>query len=67
VPGVKIIDPSRRVVMVRPRPASRRGPQGEFFSGATSLTDVKVKERWYYAYIGDVFCTDIEGVGYTAR
>ena len=53
--------------MVRPRPASRRGPQGEFFSGATSLTDVKVKERWYYAYIGDVFCTDIEGVGYTAR
>ena len=53
--------------MVRPRPASRRGPQGEFFSGATSLTDVKVTERWYYAYIGDVFCTDIEGVGYTAR
>ena len=31
------------------------------------MTDVKVKERWYYAYIGDVFCTDIEGVGYTAR
>jgi hypothetical protein len=25
------------------------------------LDDVKVTERWYYAYIGDVFCTDIEG------
>ena len=36
-------------------------------SGATSLTDVKVTERWYYAYVGDVFCTDIEGVGYTVR
>ena len=36
-------------------------------SGGTGLTDVKVTERWYYAYVGDVFCTDVEGVGYTGR
>jgi len=35
--------------------------------GASGLTDVKVTERWYYAYIGDVFCTDVEGVVYTVR
>ena len=35
-------------------------------SGGTGLTDVNVTERWYWAYIGVVFCTDIDGVGYTA-
>lgn len=33
-------------------------------SGGAGLTDVKVTERWYYAYVGEVFCTDIEGSGY---
>ena len=36
-------------------------------SGGSGLTDVKVTERWYYASIGDVFCTDVEGVVYTVR
>ena len=36
-------------------------------SGGTGLTDVKVTERWYYAYVGNIFCTEIEGMGYTTR
>lgn len=35
--------------------------------GGAGLTDVKVTERWYWAYVGNVYCTDIEGLGYTAR
>ncbi len=36
-------------------------------SGGTGLTDVSVTERWYWIYVGDTFCTDIEGMGYTRR
>jgi len=36
-------------------------------AGGTGLTDVKVTERWYWVYVGNVYCTDIEGLGYTTR
>ena len=36
-------------------------------SGGSGLTDVAVTERWYWAYAGNVYCTDIEGLGYTIR
>jgi len=32
--------------------------------GASGLTDTKVTDRWYWIYIGELFCTDVEGMGY---
>ncbi len=32
--------------------------------GADGLVDTTVRDRWYYAYIGAVLCTDIEGTTY---
>jgi hypothetical protein len=34
-------------------------------SGGSGLTDVTVTDRWYYAVIGNLYCTDVEGTGYT--
>jgi len=34
-------------------------------TGGMGLLDVKVTERWYYAVVGNIYCTDIEGLGYT--
>jgi len=47
--------------------AHRAYDQALKVSGGTALTDVKVTERWYFAYVGNVYCTEIEGVGYTTR
>jgi len=33
----------------------------------TGLTDVTVTERWYWAYVATVFCTDAAGLGYAAQ
>ena len=35
-------------------------------TGGVGLLDVKVTERWYYAVVGNIYCTDIEGLGYTS-
>lgn len=35
-------------------------------TGGVGLVDVKVTERWYYAVVGNIYCTDIEGLGYTS-
>jgi len=34
-------------------------------TGGMGLLDVKVTERWYYAVFGNIYCTDIEGLGFT--
>ena len=46
--------------------ARRAYDQAVKASGGIGLTDVKVVERWYYAYVGELFCTSIEGTGFTA-
>jgi hypothetical protein len=33
-------------------------------AGATGLTDTKVTDRWYWIYLGDLVCTDVEGMGF---
>lgn len=33
---------------------------------ATGLTETKVTDRWYWIYVGAMFCTDIEGMGFVA-
>jgi hypothetical protein len=33
----------------------------------TVLADVKIRERWNYAFIGTVYCTDIQAVAYPLR
>ena len=32
--------------------------------GGDGLVDTTVRDRWYYAYIGSVLCTDVEGTIY---
>ncbi len=36
-------------------------------AGGSGLTDVQVTEHWYFVGIGNVYCTDVEGVGFTVR
>jgi hypothetical protein len=36
-------------------------------AGGSGLTDVKVTERWYWVYVGNVYCTDVEGLGFATR
>ena len=33
---------------------------------ATTLTETKLRERWYFAAVGEVICTTIEGTGLRA-
>jgi len=33
-------------------------------AGPDYVTDVKVRERWIYAFIGTVYCTEIEATAY---
>jgi len=33
-------------------------------NGGDGLVDTTVRDRWYYAYIGAVLCTDVEGTTY---
>jgi hypothetical protein len=33
-------------------------------AGNDYVTDIKVRERWTYAFIGTVYCTDLEATAY---
>lgn len=33
----------------------------------TVIADVKIRERWTYAFIGTVYCTDIQAMAYPIR
>lgn len=33
-------------------------------AGATGLMETQVTDRWYWIYVGDLFCTDVRGTGY---
>jgi hypothetical protein len=33
-------------------------------AGSDFLTDVKVRERWTYAFVGTIYCTSMEGTAY---
>lgn len=33
-------------------------------AGFDYMTDIKVQEKWYYAYIGTVYCTVLEATAY---
>jgi hypothetical protein len=33
-------------------------------AGTDYVTDVKVRESWYYAFIGTVYCTELQAMAY---
>lgn len=33
-------------------------------AGHDAVTDVKIQESWYYAYLGTIYCTDLEATAY---
>jgi hypothetical protein len=33
-------------------------------AGFDLMTDIKVQEKWYYAYVGTVYCTVLEATAY---
>jgi hypothetical protein len=33
-------------------------PMGDY------LTDVRVQERWYYAFVGTAYCTEMQAMAY---
>jgi hypothetical protein len=33
-------------------------------AGATGLLDTQVTDRWYWIYVGELFCTDVAGMGF---
>lgn len=44
--------------------AARAYSQAVEDAGASGLADTRITDRWYWVFIGDMFCTDVAGIGY---
>jgi hypothetical protein len=33
-------------------------------AGHDAVTDIKIQESWYYAYLGTIYCTDLQATAY---
>jgi hypothetical protein len=33
-------------------------------AGQDAVTDIKIQESWYYAYLGTIYCTDLQATAY---